>query len=186
MQKALDTAKELADLVSTKGWEKGLTEINEKYDIAKFEISEIKDRARISQNQILLLSERVNSEYVRNMIHDKMLLDKLYALIPINEFEAVNPLKVLEVEPNAKCYLVKSVSKTPVYRSDYLENKPAIANTFASRTENTAAVELLNPENIFQRLNFKPVTQNRETEEGNTENTEENKADNTEQNQEDS
>jgi hypothetical protein len=164
MEKAHNAADNLANIVTAKGWEKGLEEFNEKYDQAKFDITKMNERARISQTQIEILKDRAGPEYIKNMVHDKMLLDKLYSLIPMDEYETINPLKAIKVEPQAKCYLVKSVTKTPVYRSDYLESKPAMASTFAYRAQNTAAIELLNPKNIFERLNFQIVTQERESE----------------------
>jgi hypothetical protein len=95
------------------------------------------------------------------MIENKMLLDKLYSLLPAGETETVNPGppgSIVEFRPGGSCYVIKKVSRTAVNKKDYFMEKNQLAYMLDGAGSESLGIIHYTPENIFKRMNYRPVS----------------------------
>jgi len=168
MRQAGARADELKKLIDAKGgWIEALNEINRLYvdpnsPFTALHLEKITQQTRLSDMDIHSARDRsANSPtaaaYVKNTARTKILLDKLYSLIPEGKSEATDLRAVFEFKPDACYYVVKDVSRTSVTDQDYHQNKGQVAlTTNTARAERLLLIHL-SPDNIFKRMNYRPA-----------------------------
>jgi len=169
---AMTTAKARADefvkLTALKTWQEAIDEYNkahEKKDESGNPIAgsrlisrKLTNRVRTSRQDLNASVERfADNPYIniKDVIESKKLNDKLYELLGDDKTEAKDINAVLKFEFNASYYVVKDISRTEVTRDEYLESKAPTALRLNAGRSNSLALTHFNPDNIFERMNFR-------------------------------
>ena len=168
--KAMDLAKaraeELVTLIGPKGWDDAVDEFNKTYSdkqgpsAVKLWVDKLSEQTRVSLMDIKTARAQSADNpapqmFIRGRMESKMLLDKLYSLLPAGRTEAVNITSVVEFKPGASYYVVKNVSRTAVTTTDYYEKKSQTAFALdAARSESLGLIHF-GPENIFKRTRYR-------------------------------
>lgn len=164
MQAAKARGDELAGSVEAGGWDKAIEDFNKKYEKMRVILTPMPKKLRISHKQVATINKMIATNpmakrFARNIAQEKVLLDKLYSLLPVAETEAVNIVKVMSVELSRNCYVVKNVSHTTVTLQDYAKAKAAKAFELENASANSVAIIHLKPSNIIKRTGFKWISQ---------------------------
>ena len=166
MQVAKDRAQELVKIIARKGWDEAVAEYNKIYSdkegtsAVELRLDKLAEQAKVSLMDIKTAraqsADNPNAQmFIRNHVETKMLLDKLYSLLPAGRTEAVNITSVVQFKPGASYYVLKDVSRTAVTTADYYEKKGQTAFMLdAGRSESLAMVHF-GPENIFKRTRYR-------------------------------
>jgi hypothetical protein len=166
MQLAKARAEELVKLIDLKDWDEALQELNKIYSdkqgplAPKLRVDKLSELTRLSLMDIKTARAQSSDNparqmFVRSRVENKMLLDKLYSLLPAGQTEAANITSVLEFEPGASYYVIKNVSRTAATTTDYYDKKSKTAFTLnAGRSESLGLVHF-GSENIFKRTRYR-------------------------------
>jgi hypothetical protein len=163
MQAAKLRAEELGNKVADKGWDDAIAEYNERYTTEDVEIQTLSEQNRVSLMEIsavkmILKDEPAQASYLKKISNDKILMDKLYALLPAGETETVNPGvpgSIVEFKPDASYYVVKKVSRTAVTQKDYSMSKSQMAYMLDGARSESLGIVFYTPENIYKRMNYR-------------------------------
>ncbi len=166
MQAATVRAQELAAMVTENGWDEAVAEYNKRYTPNTVELEILPAQTRISLRDVsivkmLLADDPAKDSYIKTMIENKMLLDKLYSLLPAGETETVNPGppgSIVEFRPGGSCYVIKKVSRTAVNKKDYFMEKNQLAYMLDGAGSESLRIIHYTPENIFKRMNYRPAS----------------------------
>lgn len=165
MQAAASRAQELAAMVTENGWDEALEKYNKRYTATTVELETLSAQTRISLRDVsavkMLLADDASQEtYIKTMLKNKILLDKLYSLLPAGETETVNPgppRSIVEFRPGASYYVIKKVSRTVVNKRDYFMEKNQLAYMLDGAGSESLGIIHYTPENIFKRMNYRPA-----------------------------
>lgn len=166
---AMDAAKvraeEFAELVADKGWDAALEAYNSKYaEDDKIELESVKQQLRISQAEVKVAKQMIkqspaSAQYLQQRITSNMLTNRLYAILPEESKTTGTIQTVLPFEPQAACYVVKEVVRQPATLSDYQDNKAQTAMQLNIAESMGLGLVHFSPENILERMAFKPKQQ---------------------------
>jgi len=165
MQAVAARAQELAAMVTENGWDEAVAEYNKRYAPNTVEIETLSAQTRISLREViavkmLLADDPAKDSYIKTMMENKILLDKLYSLLPAGETETVNPgppRSIVEFRPGASCYVIKKVSRTAVNKKDYFMEKNQLAYMLDGSGSESLGIIHYTPKNIFKRVNYRPA-----------------------------
>ena len=87
----------------------------------------------------------------------KTLLDRLYTLIPPGQTQALDIKEIIEIKAQASFYVVKDVSRKPVFERDYNMARSFIADQLDTKSADTLGIIHFAPDNIVKRMNFRPA-----------------------------
>ncbi len=163
MQAAAARAQELTAMVADNGWDEAVAEYNKRYTPNTVQIETLPDQTRISLREVtavrmLLADDPAKDSYIKTVLENKMLLDKLYSLLPAGETETVNPgppRSIVEFRPGASYYVIKKVSRTAVKKKDYFMEKNQLAYMLDGVGSESLGIIHYTPENIFKRMNYR-------------------------------
>lgn len=172
MQTAEPRAQDLAAMVTENGWEEAVTEYNKRYTPNTVELVTLPAQTRTSLREIstvkmLLADDPAKETYIRKMLDSKILLDKLYSLLPAGETETVNPGppgSIVEFKPGASYYVIKKVSRTAVKERDYFMGKNQLAYMLDSAGSESLGIIHYTPGNIRKRMNYRSAEEPEEPE----------------------
>jgi len=163
---AKQAASALLKAVPEKGWDEALADINKEFGTsedsneATFSIQPLSGIRRISEENIQLIKRQAAEEPGREGMAgmyqaQKELINKLFELIPADKAQAGNLPQVIEHKAGMAYYVVKTLSQTLVTdeQLDQIRGQVAIMNELVN--SQTMGLELLMPDNIINRLNFK-------------------------------
>ena len=167
MQAAKARGDELAKSVEAGGWDKAIEDFNKKYKKMSVSLTPMPKKSRVSHKQVATINKMIATNpmakrFARNIAEEKVLLDKLYSLLPAGETEAVNITKVMSIELSRDCYLVKNVSHSTVTLQDYAKAKAVKAFELESASANSVGIIHLRPSNIIKRTGFKWMSEDDE------------------------
>jgi len=178
MEIAKSRAEELATLAAQKGWDEALKDYNARYAKASAdpnqitetqaaEMGTLKQQLRASAAEIemakrLMRENPASAQYIQQRLNSNLLTNKLYALLPENAESTGTIQKVLPFEPQAACYVVKSVTRKPATEKDYLDGKAQTA--LQLNAMHSAALPLVHfdPSRIVQRMGYVSKTPHEE------------------------
>ncbi|MBN1125052.1 MAG: hypothetical protein JXA82_08590 [Sedimentisphaerales bacterium] len=163
---ARQRAEEFIKMIEEGDWDKAIKAYNDQYakDDTKGKISldKLRDRNRITLLELQKMKQMIQeypiaASYYEETLQTGKLLERLIPLIPAGQTEAKALNKVLEFEPSRIVYAVKSVTRKPVARQDYIKAKPLASYQIDAAIADTLAVVHFNPENVLKRMEFKVV-----------------------------
>ncbi|HPO71084.1 MAG TPA: hypothetical protein PKV53_12380, partial [Anaerohalosphaeraceae bacterium] len=178
MEIAKTRAEEVAALAAQKGWEEAVKDYNNRYakaaddpnqitDTQAIEIGSLKQQLRAASAEIetakrIMQENPASAQYIQQRLNSNMLTNKLYALLPENAESTGTIQKVLPFEPQAACYVVKSVTRKPATEKDYLDGKAQTA--LQLNAMHSAALPLMHfdPSRILQRMGYQSKTPHEE------------------------
>ncbi|MBP8605011.1 MAG: hypothetical protein KBI46_04100 [Phycisphaerae bacterium] len=178
MEIAKARAEEVAALAAQKGWEEAVKDYNNRYakaaddpnqitDTQAIEIGSLKQQLRAASAEIetakrIMQENPASAQYIQQRLNSNMLTNKLYALLPENAESTGTIQKVLPFEPQAACYVVKSVTRKPATEKDYLDGKAQTA--LQLNAMHSAALPLMHfdPSRILQRMGYQSKTPHEE------------------------
>jgi len=152
-------------MVTENGWNEAVAEYNKRYTPNTVELETLTAQTRISLREVnavrmLLADDPAKDSYIKTVLENKILLDKLYSLLPAGETETVNPGppgSIVEFRPGGSCYVIKKVSRTAVNKKDYFMEKNQLAYMLDEAGSESLAIIHYTPENVFKRMNYRPV-----------------------------
>ncbi|HEG42704.1 MAG TPA: hypothetical protein ENH94_01515 [Phycisphaerales bacterium] len=167
MQAAKARGDELAASVESGGWDKAIENFNKKYEKTPVTLTPMPKKSRVSHKQVATINKMIATNpiakrFARNIAQEKVLLDKLYALLPVAETEAVNIVKVMSIEISRDCYVVKNVSHTTVTLQNYAKAKAIKAFELENASANSVGIIHLKPSNIIKRTGFRWLSEDDE------------------------
>ena len=158
IQKAMETtkarARELVQLINDKGWEQAIEKFNELYGQKEnqtiqpaFTLENLSPKSRVSRADLnsvkMLQGDNPQAEGLLNKIAgEKTLLDRLYALIPPKQTQALDLKDIVEIKAQASLYVVKEVNQKPVFERDYHMAKSFLANQLDVNIANNLGIRL--------------------------------------------
>ena len=161
-------------MVANQPWDDAVEKFNASYakkdsnepEKKTFAIQNWNGRSKISQADIEITRHRtqgmVGTEgFVnQNIVYGK-LIDTFYH--KFDEMQAGNkkPPVIIDFEPMLTCYVIKSLTRdtNDVVIEDYEKVRPELAYQQDFVDSQSMAIELFLPNNIFKRLNVRPVTE---------------------------
>ncbi len=171
---AMKTCKARADefvkLLADKTWQEAVVEYNKAHEKkdesdnlvpgSQLRSRKLANRARTAQQDLKKTVQRfadspIAAAYVKSIVESKKLNDRLYELLGDDKNEAKDINAIMEFKPNASYYVVKDLSRTQVTKDDYLTSKSTAAFRRNAGQADSLGLTHYNPENVFQRLNFR-------------------------------
>jgi hypothetical protein len=170
METAESRAKELAKQIEVRGWDEAIAAYNSQYAPdpndpdqtgVALTLETIEQQSRASQTDIAQAKRFMRENpsaaaYMQRTLVMDMLNNRLFDLLGTEAQSTGTIHEVIPFEPQASCYVVKSVTRQPATLTDYLDNKPNAAMQL--NMQHTAGLALVHfsPENILKRMNFQP------------------------------
>lgn len=172
MRQAREWSDELVRLLEDKTWGEAIDEFNELHETKEgdesvfvpLRLEKISGQSRASLEEIkeiemLSLENPIAADYVKAMVTNKALNDKLYSIFVPGHTEVLDAKRVLSFRPGASYYIIKDIFRTTVTNEEYYNSKVARAYQIdAIRSDNLAFIHF-SPENIFKRMNYSPEDQ---------------------------
>lgn len=168
-------AEEFVALLKNKDWDEAIKEFNGKLkdkEISVLPLSRYNQRENtrsslLSQKGLEIRSSGLNNSMVeymnKSLATNRLLQDKLYDLIPVNETEAKNIRAIVESATDGACLVVKDVSRSQVTTEAYEKNKIVAAYSLdTTRSDNLALIHF-SPDNIIERMGFEWTKKNSES-----------------------
>ena len=183
---AMDTAKSKAEefikLAEKNGWENTIDEFNKLYadskkpdgeDQDELKLQHLADVQRISDKGIdtLIMKKDYSPTkwwLVNEVKIERLLIDRLHALIPEDSNTPETLPVVLEFKPDKSCYCLKALTVNRLDRQQY--NTIKAARTYREdflQSQSLAPVHF-NPENILKRMNFRMAKEDKTSADVNT------------------
>ena len=183
---AMDTAKSKAEgfksMVARDGWDTAIKKLNELYghqakqdedDPNVFKLQSLPNIRRMSKETIDTLNVQSAGSPAERFLVDRAekesrFAEKVYSLVP-QDANALDTVPfVLKFEPDMSCYVFKEIRVRRLEQEEYEKIKVmrGYREDFV-QSQSLAAVHF-NPENILKRMNFKPVTEDKETADANS------------------
>jgi hypothetical protein len=165
MDAATARAEELAGLISDQGWDAAIKAYNSRHtDDDEIALGSVKQQLRISQAEVeiakrMMLLSPGSAQYLQQRIVSNMLTNRLYAMLPEDAKTTGIVHIILPFEPQAACYVVKEVVRQPATIADYTDNKAQTALQLSAAESIGLGLVHLSPENILERMSFKPKLQ---------------------------
>jgi hypothetical protein len=192
MEMTKTKAEEFIELAAADGWENTVENFNELYgQHKKQDISEpnASDTIKGSQESFTLQNwtnlRRTSAITLKGLVaqgtgnpmvqpfvsevkKESRLVNQLYSLIPPDSNTIDASPVILESKPDTSYYCVKNISVKRLDREQYERNKAmkAYRENF-TQSQSMAPVHFA-PENILKRLNFRPLSQDKEAADANT------------------
>ena len=172
MSQAREWSSELVDLLEEKTWDEAIAEFNKLHETQEgddsvfvpLRLEKISGQSRasieeIKEMEMLLLENPIAADYVKTMVENKALNDKLYSVFVPGHTEVLDAKRVLSFRPGRSYYVLKDISRTTVTNEEYYNSK--VVGSYqvdAIRSDNLAFIHF-SPENIFKRMNYSPENQ---------------------------
>jgi hypothetical protein len=121
-------------------------------------------RSSVSLDALAIRSEsfptgRFNVDVAKK---DAAMLDRIYSLVPQDSNTVANLPVIVEFEPDMSFYVIKDLSVKRVFSNEYQVLKALqVYREELVQSQSMAAVHY-NPENIVERMNFKPVERDKQ------------------------
>jgi hypothetical protein len=166
-------AQEFIKQIAKGGWEDAVKKFNEQYQPADHKkqdepnalrLQDLKDLKRFSNARLETFAlQTADSPTARFSIDvtkkTKQLIDRLYSLVPQDNNTLASVPAVMEFLPDMSCYIIKSISINRIDQSEYEKIKAAeVYKEDIIQSQSMVAIHF-NPENILNRMNYKPVVQ---------------------------
>jgi len=173
METTKTNAQEFIKQIAKDGWEDAVKKFNERYQPADhkkqdepnaFKLQDLKDLKRFSNARLETFAlQTADSPTARFSIDvtkkTRQLIDQLYSLVPQDGNTLVSVPAVMEFLPDMSCYVIKNISINRIDQSEYEKIKAAeVYKEDIVQSQSMSAVHF-NPENILNRMNYKPVVQ---------------------------
>ena len=166
-------AEEFIKQVAKDGWEDAVKKFNERYRLADqkkqdepnaFKLQDLKDLKRFSNARMETFAlQTADSPAARFSIDvikkTRQLIDRLYSLVPQDSNTLASVPVVVKFEPEMSYYIIKNISINRIDQSEYEKIKAAGVYKEDIVQSQSMAVVHFNPENILNRMNYKPVVQ---------------------------
>jgi hypothetical protein len=166
-------AEEFIKQVAKDGWEDAVKKFNERYRLADqkkqdepnaFKLQDLKDLKRFSNARMetfaLQTADSPTAQFSIDVTRKtRQLIDQLYSLVPQDGNTLVSVPVVVKFEPEMSYYIIKNISINRIDQSEYEKIKATeVYKEDIVQSQSMVAVHF-NPENILNRMNYKPVVQ---------------------------
>jgi len=166
-------AEEFIKQVAKDGWEDAVKKFNERYRPAghkkqdepnAFKLQDLKDLKRFSNARMetfaLQTADSPTAQFSIDVTRKtRQFIDQLYSLVPRDGNTLVSVPVVVKFEPEMSYYIIKNISINRIDQSEYEKIKAAGVYKEDIVQSQSMAVVHFNPENILNRMNYKPVVQ---------------------------
>jgi hypothetical protein len=174
MQTAQEKAKEFLDLAQKEGWDQAIEQYNRQYPPAgpdepnNFVLTSWKDLKRPSPDieETVVVQNRglVGGHlFVNAHNRDKMILDTLFSLVPVEQATAPQLPVSVEIKPDHSYCCIKSLTINRVDRSEYDRTKALVAFRHNALGGQSLSIVYFKPENILERMNYRLIKKPKET-----------------------
>jgi hypothetical protein len=168
MQTAQEKAKEFLSLAQQDGWERAVESFNQQYPPAgpnepnNFALTSRMDlkhpspdigEAVAAQNSGLVGGYLTVNAYIR----DKMILDTLFSLVPVEQTTAPQLPVSVEIRPDHSYYCIKNLTIKRVDQSEYDKTKTLVAYRHNMLQSQSLSIVYFKPENVLKRMNFRMI-----------------------------
>ena len=141
-----------------------LGELYAKNDVKAFEIITWNGTARSSAMDIELIHKQfandpASADGVNMAVIQKNLVDKFYSLLPPQQADFANVPMIVEFQPQASYYVIKSLSRNLPNQAEYDQDRAKIAYSLDYIDGQSMAMDFLLPDNILNRMEFKWAVQ---------------------------
>jgi len=163
---ARQAAEALVKAVPEKGWDVALADLNKQFGSSKdpnsqtFTVQPLSGIRRISGQSVIMLKRQASEDPGRESWagmyqQQKELIDKLYDIIPDNQAIATNLPQIVEQKAGMTFYILKTLGQTLVTKEQFDKLKPQLAIMNDLVTSQSLGLDMLMPNHIIKRLNFK-------------------------------
>jgi hypothetical protein len=168
MQTAREKAKEFLSLAQEDGWDKAVEQYNRQHPPSEpdepnnFELRSLTDLKRPSPDEDETISVQ-NSGLagghlaVNAHISDKMVLDTLFSLVPLEQTTAPQLPVSVEIRPDHSYYCIKDLTINRVDQSQYDKTKTLVARKYNTIEGQNLGIVYFKPENILERMNYRLI-----------------------------
>lgn len=174
---AVDTtrkrARQFIKYADANGWDSAVDEFNKLYapgepNAAGGRQATLKlmntSLTRISDIDLLAVMVRNEGDpmartFINRSTIESRLTEKLYSLLPPDGNSLETVPTIVEFAPGMGFYCIKELSIKRLYRGDYDRIRAQLAYAEDFRRSQALSAVHYNPENIFKRMNFRPVQQ---------------------------
>jgi len=176
---AVDTTRKMArrfiKYADANGWDSTIAQFNKLYfsgepnvarpGQARKETLKLMNRSLTRISDIDLETVKVRNQgdpmarvFIARRTLESRLTDKLYSLLPPDSNSLEATPTIVEFAPGMGFYCIKKLNIKRLYRQEYDKLRPQLAYAEDFRQSQALAATHYNPENILERMNFRPVT----------------------------
>ncbi len=173
MESTRARAEEFIKQVTKSGWEEAIKKFNELYGPADekdqeepnaFKLQDLKDLKRFSNARLETFAvqnaDSPTAQFSIDMTKKtRQLINQFYSLVPQDSNTLSSVPAIMEFKPDMSCYVVKNISVNRIDQGEYEKVKAMeVYKEDIIQSQSMAAVHF-NPENVLNRMNYKPVVQ---------------------------
>ncbi len=178
MATAKTRAEEFVALAGTEGWDKATSTFEERYgekDPNKpkvFKLQNLTGMRRVSLATLEAVAVQGQGDpsaafFLNESRKSRLLMDKLYDLVPADANTAKALPAVIEFKPDMRYLAIKDISVKRLWKEDYEQAKPMqLFGDEYAQAQSLAAIHF-NPENVLKRMHFKFVKSETQTTDAN-------------------
>ncbi len=178
METAKTRAEEFVALAGTEGWDKAISTFEERYGAKDpnkpkvFRLQNLTGMRRVSLATLEAVTVQGQGDpsaafFLNQSRRSRLLVDKLYELVPADANTAKALPAVVEFKPDMRYLAIKDLSVKRLWKEDYEQAKPMqLFGAEYAQAQSLAPIHF-NPENVVKRMHFKYVQSETQTTDAN-------------------